>query len=118
LCHLLRDEAKLRDALGVKIVLVAEGHRFQCENGFTRLVHRFDCVFETRRGSGRAKMTAAIYDNCDTCWNGCTANPGDKSGSLRSLLSDTNCSTLASQTFIADVDIVTPRGEIKTSLEA
>jgi hypothetical protein len=52
-------------------------------------------------------MTTAIYDNCYTCWNDCPTNPGNKCGSLRSLLADANCIGLASNTAIADFDIVT-----------
>ena len=36
--HLLSHEAKLRDALGVKLVLVTESHRFQREDCFARLI--------------------------------------------------------------------------------
>ena len=39
------------DAVGVNLVLVAESHRLQREYGFTRLIHRFDRIFKTLRGS-------------------------------------------------------------------
>src|SRR5260370_22429507 len=63
LFYLLSYQAELRDALGVKLVLVAEGHRFERENRFARLVHRLDRFLEPGRGWCRAKLAAAIYDN-------------------------------------------------------
>ena len=62
LFHLLGHEAELRDAVGVKLVLVAEGDRFEREDRFARLVHRLDRVLETRRGDDRAELTVGIDD--------------------------------------------------------
>ena len=47
LLHVLRDQAKLRRAFGVDLVLVMESHRLQRENSLARAVHRFDLILET-----------------------------------------------------------------------
>jgi hypothetical protein len=47
LLHVFDDEAKLRNALGVERMFVSEDDRFECENGFTRLVHRLDVLLKT-----------------------------------------------------------------------
>jgi hypothetical protein len=60
LFHFLSHETELRDALGVKLMLVAKGHRFQRKNRFARLVHRFDPVLETLGGNDRAELTVSI----------------------------------------------------------
>ena len=54
LFHVLSHQAKLWDALGIKVFLVMEGHWFEREDGFARLVHRFDRFLETLRGNYRA----------------------------------------------------------------
>ena len=46
--HFLGDQAKLRDRVLINLRLVMKGNRLQRENRFTRFVHRFDLVFETR----------------------------------------------------------------------
>ena len=46
LFNILGDEAKLRDALGVKLLLVAEGNRFEREDRFARFVHRLDVLLK------------------------------------------------------------------------
>ena len=37
-----------RIALGIELLLVMKGDRFQCENYFARFVHWFNLVFEAR----------------------------------------------------------------------
>jgi len=64
--HVLSNEAELRDALEVKLVLVAEGHRFQCEDRFARFVHRLDRILETLRRDDRAQLTVSIDYYPDT----------------------------------------------------
>ena len=102
----------MRDALRVKLVLVAEGHRLKREDRFARLVHRLDLVLETRRGSGRAEVTVGIHDDRYASGNGCPADAGDKGGRLRSLRADADGVGLASNARVADIDIVIARGEI------
>src|SRR5439155_10346772 len=111
LFHLLGHEAKLRDAAGVQLVLVAEGYRLKRENRFARLVHRFDRIFEARRGSHSTEVAARVYDDRYASSNGDSANPGDEGIGLCSHLADANCIGLGGYTFIAYVDIVTARGE-------
>src|SRR5262249_35376585 len=105
LFHVLSHQPELLDAIGVKLVLVAEGHRFKREDGFARLVHWLDRFPEARRGVGRAEMTVGVYDNCYTSWTGCPTNPSDKCRRVISCPANTNGVRLASQTSIADVDV-------------
>src|SRR4029453_11440606 len=60
LLDLFSNKAELRDAIGVEIWLVAEGNRLQRKDRFARLVHRFDCFLESRRGDNRAELTVWI----------------------------------------------------------
>ena len=119
LFHVLSHEAELRDALGVKLVLVAEGHRFERENRFARFVHRFDLVLETRRGSDRAELTVGIDDYSYASGNGGATNAGDK-GARREFLASPMRIVLDSpaSATIADIDVVTARGEIDDRLQS
>ena len=95
-------------------MLVVEGDWFERENRFACLVHCLDRVLETRRGCGRAEMTVAVYDNCYTCWNGCPTDAGDQCRPVSCLHADANSSEVARNTEVADIDIVTARGEVST----
>src|SRR5947208_5565113 len=117
LFHVLSHEADLRDALGIKIFLVMEGDRLKRKNRFARLVHRFDRVLETLRGRCHAKLTVAIYNN-SRARNGPPANASDECRSLRSLLADTNGIGFPGNPSVKNIDVVTARGEISTSVIA
>src|SRR4030095_9910589 len=104
-------EAKLRGALRINFLLIAEGDRLQREDRFARFVHRLNVLLVVRRGCYRAKMTAAIYDNCYAGWNGCPADPGDKCFCLYSCRADADGPGLL-ETLIAHIDIVTAPKEI------
>src|SRR5437762_3260683 len=130
LFYLLGHQPKLRDALRVKVVFVAEGHRFERENRFTRLVHGLDLVLETLRGNYRAEVTTAIYNYPYTSGHSVPANAGDKGVSLPlvTAVADADCVGFAyrgcwhrvSRLFLFgygvgdDVNIVTARREILT----
>src|SRR5436190_979625 len=130
LAALLVHQPKLRDALRVKVVFVAEGHRFERENRFARLVHGLDLVLETLRGNYRAEVTAAIYNYPYTSGHSVPANAGDKGVSLPlvTAVADADCVGFAyrgcwhrvSRLFLFgygvgdDVNIVTARREILT----
>src|SRR5207248_9714302 len=90
-----------------------KGDRFQPENGFARLVHRFDRVLETRGGGCRAKLTGGVYLNGCAC-NCCPIDAGNKGFGLCSALADANRTGFAGDTGVANIDIVTTRGEIFT----
>ena len=46
--NLFRNQAELRDAGRIKLVLITEGDRLEIENGFARPIHRFDVALEAR----------------------------------------------------------------------
>src|SRR5205823_7622183 len=71
-----------------------------------------------RRGCNRAEMTTGIYDNSDTCWNGCPTDPGNKRGCVRVDLSNSNCVGLVSNTRAVNIDIVTACGQMFARLKA
>src|SRR5439155_11144683 len=71
-----------------------------------RLIHRFDRVFETRRGCSRAKMTVGIYDNCYTGWNGCPADAGDESGDVRPARADADDAGVSCHADVADHHVI------------
>src|SRR2546423_15130012 len=115
LFHVLSHKTELREAFGIKIVLVPEGHRLQGEDGLACFIHRLDCFLKAGRGCGRAKMTVGVYDNCYTCWNGCPTNASDKCLRLILYPADANGARLAPQTSIADVDVFIASGKIAAS---
>src|ERR1051325_10920679 len=62
--HVLGDQAKLRCARVV--LLVVESHRLKGQDRVARLLHRFNVLFEPRRGSGRAELPGIGDDH----WQG------------------------------------------------
>src|SRR5205823_13790990 len=65
LFHVLGYQPKLRDAFGVKLLLVAKGDWFERVNRFARLVHRLDVLLKTGRGAFRAQVTCGIYNRSE-----------------------------------------------------
>ncbi len=61
-------------------------------------------------------MTAAIYDNCHTCWNSCPANSTDVC--IRLLQADADGVRLVTYTRVAYIDIKTARADTVTGLIA
>jgi hypothetical protein len=109
----------LRDTIGVDLLLVAEGDRFERENRFAHVVHRFDLVLETLRGGRHAKLTVGIYNNRYAVWNGCPADPGDK-GARRDCANANSVRLIRKpiRTQIANVDIVISPHETTASVIA
>src|SRR5207249_6491055 len=103
---------KLRDALGIKLFLIMEGHRLQREDGFARLIHRPDLVLETLRGHDGAEMTVGVYNYPDASGHSDSTDAGDIGVLLSSSRADADDVGLARSTSVADIDIVTARGAI------
>src|SRR2546426_7547280 len=110
LFHVFSHETKLRDAIGVNLLLVAETPWFKRKDGFARLVDGLDLIFETLRGGCRAKLTGGVYFNGYAC-NSCSADAGDKRFRLSSR-ADTDGVGLGRNTLVTNIDIVTARREI------
>src|SRR6266446_1481602 len=110
LFHFLSHEAELRNAIGVKLLLVMEGDRFEREDRFASLVHRFNRFLETSRRCGRAQMTAGINNHADASRHRDATNPSNICTRLRSCRSDSDYSSLASYASVADINIVISRG--------
>src|SRR5947199_8753581 len=109
-CHLLSHKAKLRNAIGINLLLVTESDRFERQDRFTCLVHRLDLVLETLRGGCHAQLTERIYNN----WCACNGYPTDcRDKGLKLAKTDAQGTGLASKARRADVDIATTRGEIE-----
>src|SRR5260370_3158379 len=112
LFYLLGHQAELRDALGIKLVLVAEGHWSKREDRFACLVHWFDLVLKPLRGNYRAEVTVGIYNYPHASGNRCPANAGDKCVRLSAFGADADSVSLGRNTLIANIDVVTTGGEI------
>src|SRR5260370_22386923 len=63
-------------------------------------------------------MTRGVYDNCYSCWNGCPTNASDECRSLGSLLTDADGLRLPCLAKVANIDVVTARGEISAGERA
>ena len=76
-----------------------------------------DLVLETLRGNNRAEVAVAIDNHSYATCHGGPMNAGDKGGRgrLRSYCADANRVGFASNTKVADIDIVTAGGETETS---
>src|SRR5215467_6959408 len=99
-------------------MLVAEGHWFQCQNRFARLVHRFDPVLETLRGNGDAKLTIRIYDNGVTgdCY---TRNTGDKARRYKIRVANADVPAFVAEGVTGsctDVDVIGAVGDVLSCL--
>src|SRR5205814_901501 len=99
---------------GVELFLVPESDWFQREDRVAGLVHRLDCFFEAFRRNDRAEMTVAIDDNPDASCHRDPTNAGDIGVGLSSGGTDANGVGIASNTQVADIDIVAAGGETKT----
>ncbi len=53
----------MRDTVGVKLLLIAEGDRFKCKDGLAHVIHGLDLVLEALAGRCRAELAAAIDHN-------------------------------------------------------
>src|SRR5204862_2352082 len=111
LFHVLSHQAKLRDALRVKFLLVVEGYRFECKDRFAGFVHRLDGFLKAFRRGDRAKVARAINDYRYAVGNCSPINPGDKCFSLCPGRADADGFRLVS-TSVDDIDIVVARPEI------
>src|SRR5215831_16999936 len=80
LCH----KAELRNAIGIKLLFVAECYWFKCQDRLAGPVHWLDLLLKTSRGGRRAKLTNGVYFNGYTC-NCCPAYAGNKGFRLGSL---------------------------------
>src|SRR4029077_6002773 len=115
LFYLLGHQAKLRDAIWIKLVLVTEGHWIKRKDRFACIVHRFDCFLETCRGRCRAQFALAVYENWRAIRNSFPHNASDKGGGLGSYRADADRAALASNTLVSYIDIVVAGCEILTS---
>ena len=115
--HFLSHETKLRDAFGIDLLLITEGHRFERENSFARFVYGFDVVLETRRGS-YLPVAHCVNHYMASSLPRCPTNASDKSAVVRALSADADFVGLARHSRVADIDVVTARGEILTGLKA
>src|SRR5882724_5106090 len=116
--HLLSHEAKLWNLIRIKLLLVAKAHWFERKDAFARLVHGLNIVFEARRGGGRAEMTSGIDDYPDASCSRDSINTRDIGVLVSWFRADADLGRLASDTTIADVDIVTAGGESSTGSDA
>src|SRR5947207_15263935 len=62
--HFLSDESKHDGAIGFNLLFITEGDRFERQDGFASLVHKFDLVLEPSRGDKRADLVVGIDVNC------------------------------------------------------
>src|SRR5215217_2318403 len=81
----------------------------------TRFIHWLYLVFETsRRSSDAEPSTRAYYHGAAIHRH--ARDGGDKGGNVSSAGADPNPGRLASNTSVADIDIVTASGEIKAGV--
>src|SRR5947209_2713991 len=119
LLHLLSHQPELWDGFRIKLMLVVEGDRFECQDRFARLVHRFDRVLETLRRNDRAELSVRPHNNTYTRGHGDSADASDKGGPLRASASDADLGLLiGATTSITNIDIVAPGHQSVTRQES
>src|SRR5262249_15870356 len=117
LCYLLRHEAELRDPLGVKLLLVTEGHRFKRQNRFARLVHWFNFVLKASGRKDGAELTVGSNNDSYPCGHSHPTDAGDECSPLRSGRADADLRVfIGANAFIADVDVVTACNEVSACI--
>src|SRR5216684_3421145 len=94
-----------------------EGHRPKRQEHVAGIAHGLDVLLEALRRGCHPKLTATVYHN-RRARHSCTADAGDKCCELSPCFADVNCVSLASDTSIAYLDIVTARGEAEARIIA
>ena len=114
----LRDffghQAKLRNTFRIDFSLVTKRDRLQCENCFTRFIHRLDFILEAGRGSCNAKLTVRGYHNRGAA-DPCLTDSSDERTCLRSLRADADCICVVNNARVADINIIIARTEVEPS---
>src|SRR5262249_53082388 len=110
--HVLGYESELQDASRIKLLVIAEGHRFECENRFAGFIHRFDRFLETRRRSCGPEVPSRIDNDCHAARHRCPTNPSNEGIGLSSYRADPDRIGFCLKTTVANIDIVTSVGEI------
>ena len=87
-------------------MLVAEGHRFECQNRFARLVHWFDRVLEPVRGNDCAEVTIGAHNYPYSISDSDPADSSDKGVSLDARCADANRVRVNSPSRMANIDVV------------
>ena len=98
---------------GIKLLLVAEGHRLKRQDRFARLVHRLDLFLETLGGSDRAEVTVGIDNYSYASCNGRPADASDKGVAVCVPFLPMRMVLASPQRQVADIDVVAPGGEIR-----
>src|SRR5437899_7676810 len=102
LCH----KTELWNALGVKVVLVTERHRFERENRFARLVHRLDLLLVTIGGKDRAEVTVGIDYHSYAFRDYGPTDAGHVGGALRCRIADPDRARVVIPTVVTNHDVV------------
>ena len=84
----------------------------KCEDRFACLIHRFDRFLVPLRGDDGAEVKARVDDYLYASRYYYSTNVGNKPVGLRSSGADADVVGLASDTLVADIDIITARGEL------
>ena len=94
LFHFLGHQPKLRDALRIDLLFVAECDWLQREERFAGLGHGLNFVFEPRRGGARAQLAVSIYKDRSASGSGLSTDAGNVGGSDERF-ADANCAAVA-----------------------
>src|SRR5207245_8039554 len=109
LFYFLSDQAKLRRAFRIQLLLVAERDRLECQDRFTLLIHRFDRLFKTHRGTSNSKLSiCANADRYASNWR--PRNAGNERRGLSSSRADADNIGFTSHPGVADIDVIIAGG--------
>ena len=95
-------------------MFVTKSNRLQRIDGFARLIHRLNVLFETRRRSPDSKLAARVHGHRHRRCQRHPVDAGDKSGSLCSSGADADGARFGSKASVANIDVVTPGREVTT----
>src|SRR6266542_2907977 len=96
--YILGHKPKLRDALGINLLFVAEADRVKGQERFARFVHGLDLILKTFGGSGRTKLAGCIDKDRRSARGGCPTDSGDKRSCLSATRPDADGARLVSNT--------------------
>ena len=115
---MLRNQSELRDPIGIKLRLIAEGHGLEREYRLARLVHRLDRFFEALRRGNCAEATLRTCNNLHAVGKKPSVNAGYIRLFLRSSRTYADLAILIRGARGANVDIITSSGDVDADLIA
>ena len=111
LFHILGHQPKLRDALRINLVFVAECDWLQRVERFAGLAHRPNLILEPRRRGACTQLAVCSDKNRSASGSSLSTDAGNVGGADERF-ADANCAAVAGNAHVANADIIIAGGKI------